>query len=404
MRVLVTDGDSRAALAVTRSLGRRGHEILVGEKHGRSLSHGSRYCVERVVYPDPSRNSEAFLEGIGNVVRSQAIDVLLPISDVTTFLIAANRQRFACRIPLPDISVLERAANKVDILETAARIGVPVPRGIVLSDAAALRDQHVDYPVVVKPWRSRVNTRQGWHAPMVSHAANRDDLVRDLSARPDHSFPVLLQERIVGPGLGVFACIDEGRPVALFSHRRLRERPPWGGVSVLCESVELEASTRDQATRLLAEIGWQGPAMVEFKLDHRDGLPKLMEINGRFWGSLQLAVDAGVDFPVLALQAIHHGPFEVQRPYRIGIRSRWLWGDVDSLLLTLRGSTGLRTPLSGSGRLAALWEFGKFLGKDLYYDNPKWDDWWPMVVETRARLTATAAALFGRLRHEMDRT
>ena len=86
------------------------------------------------------------------------------------------------------------------------------------------------------------------------------------------------------------------RPVAFFAHKRLRERPPWGGVSVLSESAEPDPRLKALARQLLDDACWHGVAMVEFKVAP-DGTPYLMEINTRFWGSLQLAIDAGVDFP-----------------------------------------------------------------------------------------------------------
>jgi predicted ATP-grasp superfamily ATP-dependent carboligase len=384
----VTDGDNRATLAVTRSLGRRGHHVLVGDKHSGSLAHGSRYCAERVVYPDPSVESDAFVDEIARLVRTRSVDVLLPVADVTTFLIAAERHRFDCHVPLAELAAIERAADKVDITLTAERLGVPVPRGWVLPEREAIGTLDLEFPIVIKPWRSRVRTGDGWHALGVSYADNRDQLRQDLAARPDYAFPVLLQERIAGPGIGVFACYDRGLPVAMFSHRRVRERPPWGGVSVLSESIALDPAVEGYATRLLSEIGWQGPAMVEFKQDERDGVPKLMEINGRFWGSLQLAVDAGVDFPALILQAVQNVPFARQTPYKVGIRSRWLWGDFDSLLLTWRRRRHSSSPVSGSGRFESLGRFLRFWEPKLYYDNPKWDDPWPWVIETKARLLA----------------
>jgi predicted ATP-grasp superfamily ATP-dependent carboligase len=79
--------------------------------------------------------------------------------------------------------------------------------------------------------------------------------------------------------------------------------------------------------------------MIEYKLDETSGTPYLMEINGRFWGSLQLAVDAGVDFPALLLAAAAGEPPTPVVNYRAGVRSRWWWGDVDHLLARLRSST-----------------------------------------------------------------
>ena len=150
---------------------------------------------------------------------------------------------------------------------------------------------------------------------------------RILTGLPPAAYPVLLQERIEGPGRGLFACFDRGQPVAFFAHRRLREKPPSGGVSVLCESTTLDPIAVDYGTRLLSRLGWHGVAMVEFKQDNRDGSLRLMEINARFWGSLQLAIDAGVNFPCILADIAAGKPPTGPMQYRVGVRTRWLAGD-----------------------------------------------------------------------------
>ncbi len=383
MRVFVTDGDSRAALAVTRSLGAAGHEVFVGERFTPCLAHASRHCARAIVYPNPVVDSAAFVDGIDALVTTHRIDVLLPVADIPTLLLTAQRARFdgRCAVPFAAAEAIDRAANKVDMLTTAESLGVPVPRSVIVHSLDQAEAGTFEYPMVIKPGRSRVRTSAGWASSGVSYAADRNDLLRDLRARPSHDFPLLLQERIVGPGLGVFACYDHGRPVALFSHRRLRERPPWGGVSVLSESVPMDPVARDAATTLLDALQWHGVAMVEFKRDLRDGLPRLMEINGRFWGSLQLAVDAGVDFPALLVRTVSH-PGSVTAPaYRAGVRSRWLWGDVDSLLIDLFGRRSAATTGRPS-RLRSILAFLEFWGRDLYYENPQWNDLGPWRYET----------------------
>jgi hypothetical protein len=97
--------------------------------------------------------------------------------------------------------------------------------------------------------------------------------------------------------------------------------------------------------------------MLEFKTDRRTGQPYLMEINGRLWGSLQLAVDAGVDFPAL-LVGCALGERPARPAYHVGVRNRWWWGDVDHLVARLRSSsTELALPPDAPSRWAVLRDF-----------------------------------------------
>jgi hypothetical protein len=130
---------------------------------------------------------------------------------------------------------------------------------------------------------------------VVHHAADRSQLEKAPGVLPPSAYPLILQQRIVGPGTGIFLLLWDGRVRAVFAHRRLREKPPAGGVSVYRESIVADPALVERSRRLLARLHWQGVAMVEFKIDAFTGTPYLMEINGRFWGSLQLAIDAGID-------------------------------------------------------------------------------------------------------------
>jgi predicted ATP-grasp superfamily ATP-dependent carboligase len=112
-------------------------------------------------------------------------------------------------------------------------------------------------------------------------------------------------------------------PRASFAYRRLREYPASGGPSTLRESIrdpDLQATTE----RLLSLLGWVGVAMAEFKVDPRDGRPKLLEVNPRFWGSLHHAILCGVDFPWLLCRMAVDGDAERVTGYAVGVQSRSL--------------------------------------------------------------------------------
>lgn len=357
--ILVTDGEERSSLAAVRSLGHAGHRVYVCSISGKSIAGASRYAaVERRVSP-PLTNPAAFASDVRNLVSEWGIDVLLPMTEQTHNALFAHPDLFAdiC-IAGATADQFRAVSDKRRVLEAAASCGIGVPAQIVLNDPAdlaALQARDIPFPVVVKPARSVAQVDGGQRRLGVTHCMDAESLRRAVAALPAAAYPLLVQQRVVGPGIGIFLLIWDRELVATFAHRRLREKPPAGGVSVYRESVAADPGLVERSRRLLEGFDWRGVAMIEFKVDAATGTPFMMEINGRFWGSLQLAIDAGVDFPALLIARIGgdrvYGPAE----YKLGVRSRWEWGNVDHLLARLRRSDAeLSLPPGGPGRLRAL--------------------------------------------------
>ncbi|MBC7984419.1 MAG: ATP-grasp domain-containing protein, partial [Candidatus Obscuribacterales bacterium] len=301
MRVLITDSDNRSALASTRALGVGGHTVITaGDRHP-SLASVSRYSSGSEIYPNPVSDPDGFVSAVVEIAQRQRIDVVLPMTEITTLLLTQNQSALpsGCQLPFPAPEVVSNASNKAYVMTAARALGVPIPETTIVESLAEVEAlaATLSYPAVMKASRSRVRTPSGWISTGVGYANDRSAFVAAMKKLRPEEYPILVQERIYGPGVGVFACFDRGAPLAWFNHRRIREKPPSGGVSVLRESAPLDPIAVDYANRLLSHLGWRGVAMVEFKRDNRDGSLRLMEINGRFWGSLQLAIDAGVDFP-----------------------------------------------------------------------------------------------------------
>lgn len=384
----MTDGDNRAALAITRSLGRKGHRIVVGEKTQPSLAQTSRYCTESFMHPDPVHESAGFVETLLRTVREKQIDMVLPVAEITTALVTAHKSAFEryCKVPFPDVATFDRAANKVEVLTLGEKLSIPIPTGVVLTKPGERSSwpEGLRFPIVVKPHRSRIPVNGRWRPTSVTYAESENELNAILAAKDPREYPLLLQQRIVGPGVGVFMCYQRGKLVAQFSHRRLREKPPSGGVSVLRESVPVSPEAKRYAQALLDELGWHGVAMVEFKMDQADQTLKLMEINGRFWGSLQLAIDAGVDFPSLLLQTMADEPMEPVDTYRIGVKSRWFLGDLDALLMRLlKRRDELHLPPGHDGKLRSIIRFMRVRQKDTYNEVFRFSDMKPGFYEAK---------------------
>lgn len=386
-RVLVTDGDQRAALAVVRSLGRAGYEVNVCSFRPRSIAGASRYSSGRYKVPDPLRHSESFLSDLERLVTATRVDVLIPISEASLLAVLPKRERFSCTIPFAAADAFDQVCDKQAVLQMARTHGIAVPGQAVIATAADISplDDGLRFPLVLKPSRSVAGQEGKRIRTGVAYASNARELSEQLKRIPADAYPVLLQQRVDGPGLGMSVLVWEGVLVAAFAHRRVREKPPSGGVSVLRESIPLDQMLLTRSLALLRDFKWKGVAMVEYKLDSRTGVPYLMEINGRFWGSLQLAIDAGVDFPNLLVQLALGTPPSPIMTYEIGVRSRWEWGDMDHFLARMLHPPATTTTPSGGPkprRFDAIAEFVRGFSQGNRSEVFRPDDPGPFLRET----------------------
>jgi predicted ATP-grasp superfamily ATP-dependent carboligase len=386
-RILVTDGEQRASLAAVRSLGSAGHAVYVCAAAPGSLAGASRYALGEAAVPDPLQGEREYVAAIAALLDRWNVDLLLPITEASMLAVLGSAAAFegVC-LPLPSLQAFRSISDKARVLEAARSLGIAVPAQFTLHHRAELpaeRSHPLNFPLVLKPARSVVGSSSGRIKLGVRYATNAEALAAELGRMPDAAYPILLQQRIVGRGVGVFVLLWDGELRAVFAHRRLREKPPSGGVSVYRESIPADPRLVELSQQLLRNFDWQGVAMVEYKVDAETGVPYLMEVNGRFWGSLQLAVDAGVDFPNLLVQcALGEAPSQPPT-YRAGIRSRWWWGDVDHLILRLRRpNNGAAAAAESKGRLAAIVEFLKLWRPGDRNEVFRWNDPAPALRET----------------------
>jgi len=356
-RVLVTDAEAGSAVAIIRSLGRAGCQVFPAGSRAGSPGFHSRYASERVVCPAARDDPNGFVDAILEAVRRLDIELVIPVSDESILPLLAARQRVEreCQLALPDAKALETSRDKLATFDLASQVGVEASRTrLVRTASEALAAQpELGWPVVLKPRWSRVLEGSRIRKFEVSYASNAVELA-DRMQRAG-GCDILLQEYSPGTGCGIELLLDRGRPLAAFQHNRIREVPVTGGASCLRVSAPLDPALLGRATRLLEALEWTGLAMVEFKVGP-DG-PVLMEINGRVWGSLPLAVHAGVDFPRLLLElCLGERPQATANPdYVVGMRGRDLGGDllwIGSVLLQRRRHPGLPFPSRRRGLMA----------------------------------------------------
>jgi predicted ATP-grasp superfamily ATP-dependent carboligase len=323
----VTDGLLRKSVVACQSLGRRGVDVAVGSTTRLAPALFSRYCRQRLVYPSPIAQPDAFVAVLLDYLGRHRHDILLPSDDVTLALISRHREAFerVTHVPIPDAGQLAYGLDKARAMLLAERLGIPYPRTAFVQspDEAQAFATQLGRQVLIKP-RSSSGGR-GIVYPF--DMASVGDAWGAVHAR--YPFP-LVQECIPnGPRYDVCVVVDrQGQAVASFVQKELRHFPVRDGMSTLQESV-WRPDLVERTLTLLREIGWYGLVEVEYMEHPLTGEALLLEINPRLWASVRLAVTCGVDFPYLLYQVGRGRPVMPVHDYAVGRRCRWLLpGDV----------------------------------------------------------------------------
>mgnify|MGYP001085547887 CR=1 FL=1 len=347
-RILVLDANQRSSLAVTRSLGSKNLWVIAADTTQSTLAGSSKFCQETAIYRSPIESPEFFFADVLSIIEKHAINFVIPATEESSYVLVENRQALPSSVilPLPAGKSVEQLANKNELFKLADTLNLPTPETHYISDVnhgIEVVNKATKFPLVLKPYKSKILVSNRIIPTAVVIAHSKTDALAALENNTFREHPFMIQSYIEGEGQGLFALYSKGKPVCYFSHRRLREKPPGGGVSVLSESKSIDPTMKEIADKLLSKVNWEGVAMVEFKVDN-NGTPYLMEINTRFWGSLQLAIDSGVDFPYLLYKIYNQEAVEKITDFSVGQKLRWLLGDVDRLYIVLKSPNKVYSP------------------------------------------------------------
>lgn len=325
--VFVTDAQARTSLAVIRSLGKKGLSVTGGEETRFATGVFSKYCSRTIVYPSPKDRKQDFINYIVDFFERNQYEVIFPVADfsIQPIIDAEHILSKYVKIALPPRDILYLGYDKGKTFDIAMKIGTPCPDTFCICSINDLfnleNDTRINYPVVLKPCIS--SGRRG--VQICNNFHEMTEAYKQLSQRYGN---MLVQEFIPNGGeFGIYVLMNnDSEPRAYTAQRRIRSYPYYGGPSTLRETFQDERSERAKeiAFSLLKAMKWRGVAMVEFRTDPRDNTPKLMEVNPRFWGSLQLSILSGVDFPWLYYTMLMEGDVKPVMEYASNVQCRWM--------------------------------------------------------------------------------
>jgi predicted ATP-grasp superfamily ATP-dependent carboligase len=393
---LVLGADEHTGLATARNLHRAGLRVLGGGLDPQGFGFWSNALRARFIYPSPERDRRGFIVAVKEAALRHRVKAILPSLDTALIALHESRPEFDGVAPLgiaPE-GPLNTIRDKLRLREVAEPLGVEMPRTFWVDHDPESLPLDFPLPAIVKQRDS------GHLAPRkVIYCATRKGVLAGLRLYLDHGYAPLVQELIYGYGTSVVTLCRNGKMLQTFQYQKPREYSCRGGIGTLRVSQPVSPELGSRSARLLEALGWEGIAGVEFKVplaqpDH----PRLLEINARFVGTIDLARASGINFPHLQylMTTGQEVPAE-QIPYRAGVRYRkWLWDScaLMELLFDRPAVTGVPLP----GRARALWNYVEAYGPHVGSDNFQLRDPLPGVMDFFQGLPILAKAFVRALR------
>ena len=328
-KVMVLDAHLRHSLALIRSLGQAGIKVLGVSSLGMFPAKVSRFCWRTAKF-DPSGPSAETIPAFRTLVQGNDIDIVIPAALAGNEFLSKNRVALEPLVSAPfnDLNQFETLSQKNRTVTLGHELGVACPTSLTVEDPRNLDEivEALKFPVVFKSIVDQGTVKYAYTPDELSGIA-RSFWEDNPALIREGLFPIV-QEYIQGTGHGFYGLGQDGEIYAYFMHERMHEVPPSGGPSAMARSYSDEELKR-QGEKFFAATRWNGPAMVEFKKSEIDGKFYLIEVNPKFWGSLELGISSGVDFPLYLYQQLSGYPITAQPgQYRQDHIFRWLTMDL----------------------------------------------------------------------------
>jgi len=359
----VLDAQGQNALAVVRSLGRKGLSVTAGGDTRFLPGMLSKYAEEAYVHPDPAADETAFVSHLESHLDERDYAAVFCVTDLSTAILSKHKERLEAtgtEIGVEDWETYILPNDKGRFFALASGLDVPTPETHAPEslDEIADIDAAREGTVVVKPRRTTVLDEHGeGHTNRISgdnYVGPDEDLEERYRAIVEGNPALreqlpLVQEYVDGEEAVCTVGLADGNGLtAVFQHEKYRVFPPSGGVGSVRKGIR-EPRMRTYADWVVDALDWVGPVHVEFVRDGEEFY--LIEVNGRYWGSTALTVNSGVDIPWLHYQQLVHGE-TTERPegYRTDVKQRklfyqdvlWLKNNFD------RGNYGAIVPFVAS--------------------------------------------------------
>lgn len=338
-KVIVADAELRTSLAVIRSLSKYGLKVI-SISRGRTNGYLSKYSWKK--FDLSSLSDESYIDFILTVAEFEKVKAIFAHFEKTLFQLyeRASSKKNNFTLIMPPIEKLRFASEKQNILAVATDLGIPVPETICVraNDENIYSIVEERLPCFIKA-TTEIDLPPGPGSRYLLIKSSDD--IKYLSEFIKKHKLLLIQQYIKGYGCGIAGIFHEGKVIAIGGHIRLRESFDSGGVSTYCRSY-IHKDALNYAVKLMDKLKWTGIAMIEFKVS-LDGVPYLMEVNPRIWGTIPLYIASGIDIPVVAYELFVNKKVDrYSNRFKEGIEMRFLIEDLQAVRKQYSGLEKIR--------------------------------------------------------------
>lgn len=386
---------------LTRALGLKKHNITIGisVKEKYNLAGSSRYCGDKLKYPDPS-NKDDFINWLFSILKERTFDCLITPYEQTTYWVSKYKKRLSklVGVSVPDFEILDIAFDKWKSTLIARDIGIPVPKSRIierqeLKNIDEISDEFV-YPLFLKARYTNYFNGDRFLKGDFARINNKKDLIKYYPLFHKDIPNPIIQNYFPGYQLNVSTVCQEGEPKIAFIHRGIRTAGLTAAATAVRVSEKFNRELVEQTFNLLKAMKWHGPAEVEYRVDSKNNVPYLIEVNGRIWQGIGFGMQCGVDFSEYIIKICNNEKIITQNNYKVGEKSRWLLGDfinLGAVLLKTKEPDNIRRLLI---KLKAVLIFILDFVRIKNYDILSITDPWPSVYQIGPFINKVKLLLF----------
>jgi D-aspartate ligase len=317
-------GSHTMGLAVIRALGIMGVPIIVVVYDEREdMGYVSKYVTEKILAPHPEKFEDQFIDVLEKYAARFSGSLVIPTSDETLGTVSRHKTLLERHflVACTEWNITEQFINKKHTYALADAIGVPAPKTTIPHSVEDVErySRTVDYPCLVKPCQSHSYFDR--FKRKMTRVDNLQQMLAAYQEAADANLETMLQEMIPGDdtqGVNYNSYFWNGEPLTEFTAEKVRNAPPQFGSPCVAVSKHIP-EVLDPGRKILHAMGFYGYSCTEFKRDARDGIYKLMEVNGRHNRSGLLSVRCGINFPWIQYKHLVCGELPTACDYQTGI-------------------------------------------------------------------------------------